>query len=60
MKKIEFEKNTVIQKNNKIDRDLVEKAEAFEKTLSEFGESTKSKYTLIPPLTTSNAYFFNR
>ncbi|MFH2146015.1 MAG: hypothetical protein ABII75_08345 [Candidatus Omnitrophota bacterium] len=60
MEKIEFEKNAVIQKNVKIDRDLVEKAEAFEKKLSELGERTKSKYTLTPPLNTSNAYFFNR
>lgn len=60
MKKIEFEKESVIQKNTKIDKDLVEKAEAFEKKLSEFGERTKSKYTLAPPLNTSIAYFFNR
>jgi hypothetical protein len=60
MKKMEFEKKTVIQKNVKIDRDLVEKAEAFEKKLSELGERTKSQYTLTPPLNTSNAYFFNR
>ncbi len=60
MKKIEFEKKAVIQKNIKIDRDLVEKAEAFEKKLSEFGERTKSKYTLSPPLNTSTTYLFNR
>lgn len=60
MKKIEFDKKAIIQKNVKIDRDLVEETEAFEKKLSEFGERTKSKYTLTPPLNTSNAYFFNR
>lgn len=60
MKKIEFEKKAVIQKNIKIDRDLVEKAEAFEKKLSEFGERTKSKYTLSHPLNTSTTYLFNR
>lgn len=60
MKKIEFTKDVVIKKNVKIDKELVEKAEAFEKKLSEFGEQTKSKYTLSHPLNTSNAYFFNR
>jgi len=60
MKKIEIRKESIIQKNTKIDLDLVEKAEAFEKKLSEFGERTKSKYTLTHPLDTSNAYFFNR
>jgi len=60
MKKMKFEKNAVIQKNVKIDRELVEKAEAFEKKLSEFGERTKSKYTLTSPLNTSTAYYFNR
>jgi len=60
MKKIEFEKKAVIQKNTKIDRNLVERAELFEKKLSELGENTKSKYTLSPPLNTSNTYLFNR
>lgn len=60
MKKIEFTKDVVIKKNVKIDKELVEKAEAFEKKLSEYGEQTKSKYTLSHPLNTSNAYFFNR
>ena len=49
MKKKGFDKKTVIQKNTKIDRTLVEKAEAFEKKLSGFGESTKSKYTFRLP-----------
>lgn len=60
MKKIEFTKEAVIKRNIKIDKELVEKAEAFEKKLSEYGEQTKSKYTLSHPLNTSNAYFFNR
>ena len=60
MKKMKFEKKAVIQKNVKIDRDLVGKAEAFEKELTEFGERTKSKYTLTQPLNTSRAYFLNR
>lgn len=60
MKKIGFEKKTVIQKNIKIDRDLVEKTEAFEKKLSEFGEQIKSKYTLSHPLNSSKTYSFNR
>jgi hypothetical protein len=60
MKKKEFDRKTVIQKNTKIDKVLVEKAEAFEKKLLRFGESTKSKYTLTQPLNTSNTLFFNR
>tara|TARA_B100001964_G_C13885145_1_gene444723 strand:- start:242 stop:424 length:183 start_codon:yes stop_codon:yes gene_type:complete len=60
MKRIEFDKKTVIQKNSKIDRALVKKVEAFERKLSGFGESAKSKYTLTPPLSTSNVYFFNK
>jgi hypothetical protein len=59
MKKMEFKKESIIKKNTKIDKDLVDKAEAFEKKLSEFGERTKSKYTLSHPLNTSNPYFFN-
>lgn len=60
MKKLEIKKESIIQKNTKIDKNLVEKAEAFEKKLAEFGERTKSKYTLTHPLNTSNDFFFNR
>ena len=60
MKKIEFEKKTIVQKNAKIDKNLVEEVEALEKKLPKFGERIKSKYTLAHPLDTSNAYFFNR
>jgi hypothetical protein len=59
MEKNELKKKVIIQKNVRIDRDLIEKVEAFEEKLSEFGERTKSKYNLIPPLSTSNTYFFN-
>ncbi len=58
MKKIEFDKKAVIQKNVKIDRDLVEETEAFEKKLSEFGERTKSKYTLTSALEYFKCLFF--
>jgi hypothetical protein len=60
MKKKKFEKTLIIQKNSMIDKNLVEKAEAFEKKLSEYGENTKSRYTLTPPLNTTNSYYFNR
>jgi hypothetical protein len=60
MKKEGFDRKTIIQKNTKIDRVLVEKAEAFEKKLLGFGEITKSKYTLTQPLNTSNTCFFNK
>ena len=59
MKKKKFEKTLIIQKNSMIDKNLVEKAEAFEKKLSEYGENTKSRYTLTPPLNTTNSYYFN-
>ena len=59
MKKLEFKKETILKKNSKIDKDLVDKAEAFEKKLSEFGERTKSRYSLSHPLNTSNTYFSN-
>lgn len=57
MKKKKFEKTLIIQKNSMIDKNLVEKAEAFEKKLSEYGENTKSRYTLTPPLNTTNEKF---
>jgi len=60
MKRKRFEKTLIIQKNSMIDKNLVEEAEAFEKKLSEYGENTKSRYTLTPPLNTTNSYYFNR
>ena len=59
MKKMEFKKESVIKKNKRIDKALVDKVEAFEKKLSEFGERTKSTYSLSHPLNTSNSFFFN-
>lgn len=48
-----------LEKNINIDRDLVEKAECFEKDISKFGVTIKPKYELSSPFEVKNYKMIN-
>lgn len=54
-----IDKNTIVNKNLKIDRLLVENFEALEKQLKNLGVDTKPKFNIEPPISSKKLCFYN-